>query len=104
MDIALKRALVVAAIGEIATGLALILVPVLVAQLLLGQELAGSAISVARVAGIALVGLGVACWPGPPVAGMPLSSAAVAAYLASIGIASGQVGILLGWRWRWIWS
>lgn len=90
----MKKALVVAAFGEIATGLALILIPSLVAQLLLGEELAGAAISVARVAGIALVGLGVACWPGPPIAGMLLYSTAVAIYLASIGVAA-QAGILL---------
>lgn len=94
-DIALKKALVVAAIGEIVTGLGLILVPSLVAQLLLGEELAGAAIAVARVAGIALVGLGVACWPGPPVAGMLLYGAAVTIYLAFIGVVAGQAGIVL---------
>jgi hypothetical protein len=46
--------------------LALLIVPGLVGRLLLGEELTGIAIPVARVAGIALVGLGMACWPGTP--------------------------------------
>ena len=66
----MSRVLVLAAIGEVATGVALLLVPSLVGQLLLGVELTGVAVSVARVAGIALVGLGVACWPGSPLLGM----------------------------------
>ena len=50
----MKRALIFAAVGEGATGLALLIVPSLVGQLLLGEELSGIAIPVARVAGIAL--------------------------------------------------
>jgi len=63
----MKKALVFAAVAEILTGLALAVTPSLVGWLLLGQELAGVATAVARVAGIALIGLGVACWPGPPI-------------------------------------
>ncbi len=48
---------------EAATGLALIAVPVLVGHLLLGVELPGSGIAVARVAGFGLLALGVGCWP-----------------------------------------
>jgi len=33
---------------------------------LLGEDLTGTAIPVARVAGIALIALAVACWPDPP--------------------------------------
>ena len=66
----MNKALVLAAVGEAATGLALLIVPSLVGQLLLGERLAGVAIPVARVAGIALVALGIACWPGPPLVGM----------------------------------
>lgn len=84
-----------AAVGEVATGLALLLVPSFVALLLLGEELDGVAIPVARVAGIALIGLGVACWPGPPLIGMLAYSAAVAVYLAYIGFAGGLTGVLL---------
>ena len=62
----MKAPLTLAALGEIATGLALVVVPALVGRLLLGAELTGVAIPVARVLGIALIALGVACWPGTP--------------------------------------
>jgi hypothetical protein len=67
---AMKKVLIFAAVAEAATGVALALVFSSVGQLLLGVEFAGIAVPVARVAGIALIGLGVACWPGPPVVGM----------------------------------
>jgi hypothetical protein len=91
----MKWALVVAAVGEAVTGVALLIVPSLVGRLLLGEELSGVAAPVARVAGIALIGLAVACWPGPPLLGMLAYSAAVALYLAYLGIAGGLNGILL---------
>jgi hypothetical protein len=91
----MSRALVLAAVGEIATGVALLLVPSLAGQLLFGEELAGVAIPFARVTGIALVGLGIACWPGTPLAGMLAYGAAVAVYLAYLGIAGGFAGVLL---------
>jgi hypothetical protein len=83
----MKSALALAAVGEAATGLALLIVPSLVGRLLLGEDLAGIAIPVARVAGIALVALGVACWPGStPRLGMLVYSAAVTLYLACLGL------------------
>jgi hypothetical protein len=92
---AMKKVLIFAAVGEEATGLALLIVPSLVGQLLLGEELTGVAIPVARVAGIALIALGVACWPGPPQVGMLTYSAAVMLYLAYVGFMGGLSGILL---------
>jgi len=86
---------ILAAISEAATGLALLIVPSLVGQLLLGEELSGVAIPVARVAGIALIALGVACWPGPPRVGMLTYSAAVMLYLAYVGFVGGFSGMLL---------
>jgi hypothetical protein len=91
----MKRGLFLAAVGEAATGMALLIVPSLVGRLLLGEELTGVAIPVARVAGIALIGLSIACWPGPPLAGMLTYSAVVTLYLAYIGFAGGFTGILL---------
>jgi hypothetical protein len=91
----MKKVLVFAAAAEAATGLALVLVPSLVGQLLLGQDFAGITVPVARVAGIALIGLGIACWPGPPVVGMLTYSALVALYLAYLGVAGGSGGIFL---------
>ena len=48
----MKKVLIFAAVGEVATGLALLTVPSLAGRVLLGQELTGVAIPVARVAGI----------------------------------------------------
>ena len=91
----MKKVLIVAAVAEAATGLALLVVPSLVGQLLLGEALVGVAIPVARVAGIALIALGVACWPGPPLIGMLIYSAVVALYLAYLGFVVSTTGILL---------
>ncbi len=91
----MKRLLVFAAVAEVATGLALLVVPSLVGWLLLGEELAGVAIPVARVTGIALIALGFACWPGPPLAGMLTYGAGVTLYLGYVGLAGGFVGVLL---------
>ena len=72
----MKRVLILTAVAEAATGVALLIVPSLVGRLLFGEELTGVAIPVARVTGIALIALGVACWPGPPLVGMLTYSAA----------------------------
>ena len=92
---AMKWVLIFATVGEAATGLALLIVPSLVGQLLLGEDLTGVAVPVARVAGIALIALGIACWPGPPVVGMLIYCAAVTLYLAYLGFAGGLTGALL---------
>ena len=91
----MTKVLILAAVGEIATGAALLIVPSLVGWLLFGADLAGVAIPVARVTGVALIALGVACWPGPPLVGMLIYGAAVTLYLAYVGFAGGLTGILL---------
>ncbi len=91
----MKGALTFAAIGEVATGLTLLVVPSLVGRWLFGEDLTGVAVPIARVAGIALIGLGVACWPGTPLVGMLIYSAAVTLYLAYLGLADGLTGLLL---------
>jgi hypothetical protein len=91
----MKHAIQLAAVGEIATGCALFVVPSLVGRLLLGEELAGVAVPLARILGIALIALGVACWPGTPRIGMLTYSAAVTLYLAIVGLGGGMTGILL---------
>jgi hypothetical protein len=90
-----KKLLIIVALGEAATGLAFLIVPSLVMQLLFGQELTGVATALARVIGIALIALGVACWPGPALAGMLTYSAVVALYLAYLGFEGGLTGALL---------
>ena len=92
---AMKKVLMFAAAAEAATGLALVIDPSLVGQLLLGAELAGIAIPVARVAGMALIGLSLACWPGPPALGIAIYSGLVTLYLAFLGFVGGWGGIML---------
>ena len=60
----MKKVLTVAAVAEVATGMALLIVPSLVGRLLFGAEFTGVANPAARVTGIALLALGVGCWPG----------------------------------------
>jgi hypothetical protein len=89
-----RTLLVLAAVAETATGFALLIVPSMVARLLLGEELTGIGVAVARVAGIALIGLGIACWRGALV-GMLTYSTAVAVYLGYLGLAGGLTAVLL---------
>jgi hypothetical protein len=76
-------------------GLALLMVPSLVGQLLLGVEFADATLRVARVAGIAPIGLGVAGWPGRPRVGMLIHSAIVAVFLSYLGLADGCTSVFL---------
>ena len=59
----MKILLVVTAVGEAAMGLALLAYPPIVIRLLFGADDSGAAILTSRFTGIALIGLGVACWP-----------------------------------------
>jgi hypothetical protein len=83
------------AVAEMATGLALLVLPSIVVGLLLGAEAVGVAMPVARLTGIALLALGVGCWPGPGRFGMSTYGALVTAYLAYLGIRGEWVGPLL---------
>jgi hypothetical protein len=92
----MNKLLTIAAIAEAATGLALMVVPSLVGRLLLGAELSGVAAVVARVAGIALIALGVACFPDRTTfCGMLAYSALATIFLAYLGIRGHWVGPLL---------
>jgi hypothetical protein len=91
----MKWVLIFSAFGEAATGLALLIVPSLIGRLLFGQGLTGVAIPLAGVTGIALIALGIACWPGPSLAGMLTYSAGVTLYLVYVGVAGGFTGIVL---------
>jgi hypothetical protein len=91
-----NRVLAIAAVAEAATGMALLIVPSLVVRLLLGAELTGVSIPVARVLGIALLALGVCCWPGSTaLCGMLTYGALVTLYLAYLGLTGEWVGTLL---------
>jgi Ca2+/Na+ antiporter len=92
-----------AAIVEVGTGLALMLDPALVAALLVGAELASAGNVLGRWAGVVLVALGLACWPGPLRAeggsaafrAMVTYNSLTALYLAYLGTAGHLGGILL---------
>jgi hypothetical protein len=91
-----NRVLTIAAVLEVATGVALLIVPSLVGRLLFGEELTGIVIPVARVLGIALIALGVGCLPGSTaLCGMLTYSALVTLYLLYLAIRGEWVGPLL---------
>lgn len=84
------------ALAEAATGLALIVAPSLIGGLLFGAELSGGGAVVGRLAGIALLALGVACWPGfTALCGMLTYNALATVYLAWLGIGGQWAGPLL---------
>ena len=92
----MKKVLTLAAVVEAATGLALIIVPSLIGRLLFGAEFTGVANPAARVTGIALLALGVGCWPGSTAfCGMLTYSALATLYLLSLAIRGEWVGPLL---------
>ncbi len=96
----MNKVLAIAAVFEIATGVALILMPEEVAKLLLGTQAQGLAVIVSRVLGVALIALGVACWPGRtfsrlPALAMLLYGSLVSLYFGVLGVRGEFVGPLL---------
>ncbi len=94
----MKKLLALAAISEVATGLVLLVYPPIVVRVLFGAEITGAGIFLSRIAGISLIALGIACWPGdkprPALYGMLTYSTLAMLYLAYVGF-TGVVGILL---------
>jgi hypothetical protein len=92
-----------AAAVEIGTGLFLMIDPARVVELLLGTNESGEAMPIGRVAGIALLGLGLACWPlrqrpeskSPALWGMLAYNGLVAIYLTFLGLVDHIGGPLL---------
>lgn len=95
----MKKMLAVAAVTEAATGLIVLAFPSLATQLLFGADIAGAGVLVARVAGIAIIGLAIACWPSAsalqPRYGMIVYGVLVMLYLAYAGLAGEGSGVLL---------
>ena len=85
-----NKILALAALGEAVTGVVLLAYPPIVVRLLFGVEIVGAGFIMSRLAGIALIGLGVACWPGNSAAqqlyGMLTYSTLAMMYLIRIGI------------------
>jgi len=91
----MKKLLVLTGVLEAVTGVALMVAPALVGRWLLGTELAGVSVVVARVAGIALLALGVGCWPGPAFLGMLIYNALGTVYFAHLALGGVWAGPLL---------
>ena len=91
----MKKLLILTGVAEAATGVALMVAPGLVGRLLLGADLAGVSVVVARVAGIALLALGVGCWPGPAALGMLTYNAVGTGYFAHLALGGEWAGPLL---------
>jgi len=117
-----RKILAFAAVVEVGTGLFLMIDPAIVVKLLIGAEVSGLGTLLGRCFGIALLALGLACWPGrrPAESGlqtfwaMLLYNILIALYLAYLGTAGhlaglllwpaialhGAVALLLAWTWR----
>ena len=100
--ITLARTLGFAASLELGTGFALLVAPTLVITLLAGEGVSRTAVLLGRFLGIALLGLGLAGWPGrhgaapgPAVRGLLAYNALIALYLARLGAAGLWTGLLL---------
>jgi hypothetical protein len=99
----MNKLLALFAILEAITGLSLIIEPSFVARLLAGASVSGVGTVVGRVAGFALVSLGLACWPRSALVArhtlavwaMLTYNLLVACYLTLVGIDGRFVGILL---------
>jgi hypothetical protein len=99
----MKRLLALASVLEAVTGLALMIAPALVARLLLRADVSGAGEAVGRVAGFALVSLGLACWPFRDLASRPTPAllalltynSLITCYLVLLGIGGQWVGVLL---------
>ena len=101
----MKFLLTLTALIEALTGLGLLIVPAIVVKLLLGAEISGAAIPLGRVAGAALLALGVACWRARGdtqsraarglIAAMILYNLGAVGVLGDAGIQSTTVGIAL---------
>jgi hypothetical protein len=95
----MKKLLALAALGEAGTGLVLLVYPSIVVRLLFAAEIAGAGVVVSRIAGISLIALGIACWPGRMATwalfGMLTYSLLATVYLIYLGVGGEWVGKLL---------
>ena len=95
------KILAFAAVAEAGTGLVLMIDPAIVIRLLLGAEISGALVG--RFFGIALIALGLACWPSwqqgksnlPAFRAMLVYNVLIALYLAYLGTVGHLVGLLL---------
>jgi uncharacterized membrane protein len=101
---ALPKILGFAAVLEVGTGLVLMIDPAIVVTLLVDANEPAEAMPLGRIAGIAMLALGFACWPtrqrasirSPAFRAMWIYNVLVALYLAYLG-AIGHLGGVLLW-------
>jgi hypothetical protein len=95
----MNKILMLTALAEAGTGLLLLAYPPIVVRLLFGAEIVGTGFIMSRLAGIALIGLGTACWPGAETRSafyaMVTYSVLAILYLITIGVRGEGVGLLL---------
>ena len=95
----MNRVLSFTSVGEAATGLLLIVYPPIAVRLLFGAEISGAGVIMCRIAGIALIGLGVACWSSnsafKPINRMLAYGMLAMLYLGYIGVHGEFAGALL---------
>jgi Ca2+/Na+ antiporter len=99
----LGKILAFAAVVEVGTGFALMIDPAIVVTLLLGADISGVGTLLGRCFGIALLALGLACWPGRQRAesgssafrGMLIYNLLIALFLTYLGTVRHQGGLLL---------
>jgi hypothetical protein len=99
----MKRVLEITSASEFLIGIALVWSPSVVVQLLFASEISGIGIILSRLGGIALIALGVSCWPGKDKAlcinqaygGMLTYNLLAGVYLAYIGLKGQTIGKLL---------
>jgi len=99
----MSRLLSLAAVIEAATGVALMVDPSVVAQLLLGTEISGAAVAVGRVAGIGLLALGLAYWPSTDVSRVPHPRRALLTYNLLTTLYLAYLGFRGEWVGRFLW-
>ncbi len=101
---ALRKILVFSSAVEIATGIALLVVPALVVGLLLGGEVSGLGNVIDRCFGVALLALGIACWPGRgSIDGMSSAVRAMLVYNALIALLLGTSAGLMNLTGPLLW-
>jgi hypothetical protein len=98
-----SKILAFAAAVEVGTGLVLVIDPAIVVAYLLGAEVSGVGTLLGRCFGIALLALGLACWPSrqrtdsgsPAFRAMLIYNVLIALYLAYLGTVGHFAGLLL---------
>ena len=97
-----NKVLALAAAAEACTGVLVFALPQGAVRLLFAADLTEAGVPISRVAGISLIGLGVACWPGNdtrwPFYGMLTYTLLVMVYLLLVG-KPGTPGLFCGQQW-----